>query len=687
MNVINKSEVNSGFRGDIQGLRAVAVFLVLVYHIWPGSLSGGYVGVDVFFVISGFLITSMLARDIEVRGKIHLLEFYARRARRLMPAATVVLVVCGAAAVLFLPPTRYETVGREVAASALYLQNINLFLLEIDYLTQDTPPGPFRHYWSLSIEEQFYIFWPLLFGAVTVVGGAVLRTRLKATLTATIGAIVIASLTASAFYTALDPASAYFLPWTRFWELGIGGLVALLSKGRTLSKPFSAFLGWGGLAAILYAAFSFDDFTPFPGYAALLPVLGTAAMLLAGNADHPFSPKPLLSIAPARRIGDLSYSLYLWHWPLIVFYKAWYERAPDAISGLGLAALSMLLADLTLRLIENPARHSKWAASRNTTFLLSAALMAVSLIAAFLIWTAAPPNKPLVSAPLNDEANRNHPGAIALANGSRPPENLEVFIPSPSQARADNAALYGDGCHVPRTSATPTPCVYGPDSAETIIALVGDSHAAQHLPALRHLAEQHGFKIITHTRSSCAFMDVDVLNGNGDVADPLCRDWVRNVVDELTALQPDLVVTARIAQIRAVGGASGQENLMLMTSGLTSLWLELEDAGIPVLPIQSTPMIRLDVPDCVSAAPQTYKSECGRDREAAILGRADPVIRAAEELGLESVDLNEFICEPSYCPPIVGNVLVYRDQHHLTATYSRTMAFAFEPFILRALGD
>lgn len=682
MNTIEKSQAPSGFRPDIQGLRAVAVLLVLIYHIWPESLSGGYVGVDVFFVISGFLITSMLARDVENSGRIRLLEFYARRARRLMPAATVVLVICGAAAVLILPPIRYNAIGREIAASALYFQNINLFFLEIDYLTQDTAPGPFRHYWSLSIEEQFYIFWPLVLGAVTLAGGAALRARMRATLRATIAVIVVASLAASMVYTAWDAASAYFVSWTRFWELGVGGLIALLAQGRSISRPQSVILGWGGLAAILYSAFAFDDLTPFPGYAALLPVLGTAALLIAGRSDHPFAPAPLLSVAPARYLGDISYSLYLWHWPLIVFYEAWYGRAPDAISGLGLAALSILFADLTLRLVENPVRRADRFASNGATFLLAGALIAISLLASFLIWRAAPSTE--APAASSEEAVLDHPGAAALADDADF-EYEKPFTPSPSQARADNAALYGDGCHVPRTSATPTPCAYGPETAETTIVLVGDSHAAQHLPALRRLADQHGFKIVTHTRSSCGFMDVDVVDSNGVPTDPLCRSWVRNVAEEIKTLQPDLVITARIAQILAVGGTNGPENVERMTSGLTSLWQELMDAGVPVLPIRSTPIIRIDVPDCVSSNPGSYQIECGRKRNEAILGGTDPVLRASQQLGLEALDLSDAICEPDYCPPVVGNVLVYRDQHHITATYSRTMAFAFDSAIRTAL--
>ena len=276
------------FRLDIQGLRAIAVGLVVLFHIRPDRVPGGFVGVDVFFVVSGFLITGMLAREVERTGRLSLIGFYARRARRLLPAATSVLALVGLASLVILPEISWQGTAQELAASTLYVENIWLYLNSIDYLARDGSPSPLQHYWSLSIEEQYYIVWPLLLLILVQLRGAAGSRR---------GAIALAalllstSLAWSVAVAAADAQAGYFQTGTRIWELTVGALAALLlsrtSRGEpsTWPAPVGAVLAALGIAGIVLAAFAFDRATAFPGAAALLPTVATALVILASPSS------------------------------------------------------------------------------------------------------------------------------------------------------------------------------------------------------------------------------------------------------------------------------------------------------------------------------------------------------------------------------------------------------------------
>src|SRR4051812_16225328 len=270
-------------RPEIQGLRAVAVALVLVFHLWPDAVPGGYVGVDVFFVISGFLITSHLLREAEVSGKVRLAAFWARRARRLLPASLLVLAVSAAATAAVVPISRWDQFFGEIRASALYVQNLHLAGAAVDSLAANAPPSPVRHFWSLSTEEQFYAVWPLLVAtAVALAGRGASPRRRRRAVALVLGAVVVAGLAWGIHVTATDPAAASFVTPARAWEFAAGGLLAVLAPVSARGDAWRAALGWTGAAAIGAAAFLYNSGTPFPGVAALLPVAGALAVLHAG---------------------------------------------------------------------------------------------------------------------------------------------------------------------------------------------------------------------------------------------------------------------------------------------------------------------------------------------------------------------------------------------------------------------
>ncbi|MFB9803913.1 acyltransferase family protein, partial [Streptomonospora salina] len=357
--------------------RAVAVALVLVYHVDHDLLPGGYVGVDVFFVISGFLITSLLLREARTEGRVSLGAFYVRRIRRILPAASVVLVGTGLAALWLLPATRLAETARELVASAVYVENLFLAGESVDYLAAESAASPVQHFWSLAVEEQFYLLWPLLFAAWAAGGPRWGRRRVAL---AAAGGVLAVSLGFSAVLTATDPQPAYFLPQTRMWELAAGGVLAVASVRIVWPVRVRWVLGWAGLAAIGWSVLAYDDQTPFPGVAAVVPVAGAAAVIAAGCNGGRWSSYGLLASGPARFGGDISYPLYLWHWPVIVFASALTGSARLEPLYAGLAVVvSVVLAWGTKVAVEDPVR--RWGLLRSGrragVFAVVAALVVV----------------------------------------------------------------------------------------------------------------------------------------------------------------------------------------------------------------------------------------------------------------------------------------------------------------------
>jgi len=365
------------------------VLLVLAYHVWPGVVPGGYVGVDVFFVISGYLITGVLLAGVQAEGRVSFAGFYTRRIKRLLPAATCVLLAT-AFCTPFLPDSRRLATAIEIAAGTLYAENIWLAHQARDYLAADDPASPVQHYWSLSVEEQFYIVWPmLLWLAVQLAPRA--RVRPKAMFGALIGTLLVATLAYGIWLTATASSQAYFSTVARAWELALGGMWAARSSERsapstrTARWPVSA-LGIGGVLGIGSAALLFDSQTPFPGYAALLPTLGACAIIAAGSLTARWPGDALLCNPVLQYIGDRSYSLYLWHWPVLVLIEA-RTRDLTASHRLLIVAISLALAHATKRWVEDPCRSASFAANdARRPFALAGLSIVISLSAANFVY-------------------------------------------------------------------------------------------------------------------------------------------------------------------------------------------------------------------------------------------------------------------------------------------------------------
>lgn len=362
------------FRPDIEGLRTIAVGLVLLFHAYGVPFTGGFVGVDVFFVISGFLITSLLLREKDKTGRISILGFYARRARRILPASALVVILTVVASYYFLGFVAGEGVAQAAKWTAVFAANIHFGLLGTDYLGSQLPPSPLQHMWSLGVEEQFYVVWPAVFLLLVVV---VRGTRHRHALAASLVIICAASLAWSVIQTSTLATWAYFSPLTRAWELGLGALVAVLAPElkRVKLTWLTEVLAGVGLVGIITSALFLTNTTPFPGWAVAWPVISTALVIAAGCANEKTATGRVLSVRPLQWVGTRSYSLYLWHWPLLIIAAQYLLEDLSFWQSTGLVIAAIVASDLTYRLIENPVRSSQLLSKRTGLSLAMGAVL------------------------------------------------------------------------------------------------------------------------------------------------------------------------------------------------------------------------------------------------------------------------------------------------------------------------
>lgn len=668
-------------RGDIEGLRAVAVLMVVAYHAGVPGAAGGFAGVDVFFVISGFLITGLLVRDLERHGTVRLGRFYARRARRLLPAAGLVLVTTGLAGWWLLPSTRWSELAADVAGSAVYVVNWTLAARSVDYLAEDSAVSPLQHYWSLAVEEQYYLVWPLLLLGVALVSGG--RRRVAASVA--IAAVLLASLLWSVRLTETSPAQAYFVTTTRVWELAVGALVALAAPLLVrLGRLPATLLAGTGLAMVLATLGAAGRDTAWPGTAAALPVLGAAAVVAAG-VSHPRSPVGgVLDTAPMRWVGAHSYALYLWHWPVLVLAREVEPGlSPAAVAGLVL--LSVLLAWLTRVLVEDPVRFGGHGLRTPAALGLCALSVAASLLVAAAVASAVP----------RSTGSGPAPGATVLGSGAPDPGDTRVFprtgpvTPTPAEAVQDVPAYYEQGCQTDVTVATVNDsCVVGDPAGALTVAVVGDSKMGQWAPALDAIGRSRGWRVELYLKSACALSSAPQRLASGPY--PTCTEWGAAVVERLTTpgTAPDAVLVSQgrsTAEPRSTVVAAEEE----LVVGMAEHWRSLVDAGIRVVPVADTPAAPTGswpgggpVRDCVANNPDDYwRCEFPRN-----VGLGTPALLAAADRveGVEVVDLNDTVCPAPACRAVVGGVLVFRQGSHVSATYVQTMTDRLERALLDA---
>jgi peptidoglycan/LPS O-acetylase OafA/YrhL len=694
------SPVHASFRGDIEGMRAVAVLLVVAYHAGLPFVSGGYVGVDVFFVLSGFLITGLLVDELRRSGTISFTGFYARRVRRLLPMAAVVLAATVASAHLLVPPVDRAGVGKDVASAAVWVANWHFAGASTQYMA-DVGQSPVLHFWSLSVEEQFYLIWPLLL--LVLAGGTwlVRRSFTKAMRRVAVGLalIALASLVLSWRTTGGDPSLAYFGLHTRAWELALGAGIALARPllPRLRRRP-AVVAGWLGLAMVVGSAVVLDRSTPFPGTAALWPVLGTGLLVAAGVGANGTGPARLLDRPMARFIGRISYSWYLWHWPCLVLANLRWgvpaevsvgqeQAAPHAAPQIVLAAvlLSFVLAVVSHHLVEQPARHARWfVVSRARSMQLGAVAVTACLASA---WTlhATPAEDAVVAAVPVQSATSSAKGHEPDSSGSHPSTAAQPVRMTAEQARADMPTPI-KGCYVGYAGTTvpaAARCRYGPADGARTIALIGDSHATQWEPAVEQIAQRLGWTVYVFAKTACSVIDTPIwlTQAAGAYAD--CATWRGRVLKRVSQIKGlDAVVVARWADYRrlalAADGSRAEDDALfasLWQQGAERTVQQLGRGGKRVIFVRDTPKAPQDVPSCLSEHPKKPTSCAFRTSEAA--HRDGPLLaaeKAAAGSRLRTVDLTDVICQTTTCQVVTQvGMIKYRDEHHLSATFGATL--------------
>lgn len=658
-----------GFRPDVEGLRAVAVGAVLLYHAGLSFAPGGYVGVDVFFVISGFLITGLLLRELEGEGSISLLRFYSRRAKRLLPLTVVVLAFVVASSWALFDPVRMDEVSFDVVASGLYFMNWWLAWQSADYFGAGALASPLQHFWTLAVEEQFYLVWPALLLAVAWFCRRTGR-GLRPALAVVFAAVALLSFGWGVYATLREFGVAYFSTFTRGWELALGAALALVPAswpGR-LPRWAPGVMVWAGFGAILFATVRLNDDTLFPGVAALIPTLGTAAIIAAGLASTGAAPQRLLSLGPVRHVGRISYSWYLWHWPPLVFAASvWGSLSP--LQGIAVLAVSYVPAVLTNRLVERPFLHARtFTEFPRKALALGGACSAAAVGLGLLLFVVTPGfERPVESQVAGAEAVRNGEDGLQ--------KSAEAVNPTPREADDLRSRMYEDGCHVQPADTGFPDCVYGDPSGDTTVALFGDSHAMHWFPALDRIAKERDWRLVGITKSACPPAAVTRYNPTLRREYRECDAWREAALRRIEREDPDLIVTGSLTTYgvmedgRRLGRDASEEAL---ERGYLATLGRLRATGANLAVMKDVPHPDKDIPECVSRSLDRLE-RCAFPKDE---GLDFPAVdeRVAERTeGARLVDPTPVVCPGERCPAVIGDVLVYRNGSHLTPTYVRSL--------------
>jgi peptidoglycan/LPS O-acetylase OafA/YrhL len=655
---------NPHHRPDVEGLRAVAIVAVLLAHAGVGIAAGGFAGVDVFFVISGFLITQVLVRELERTGALSLPRFFAGRIKRLMPQVLVAIAAVVVASSLLLSPVRADAVAGDVVAAGVYAMNWRLSESAVDYFAAGDADRPLDHFWSLAVEEQFYLLWPLLLLALAVLA----RRRaggLRAPLTVLLAAIAAGSFAYAVRLTATAPEQAYFSAPARAWELALGGLLAVLLLRRRLGRVPAALAGWAGAAAIAAAVLALDSGSAMPGVPALLPVLGAAGLLAAGTSAVPTLPTRALSTRPAGFVGRISYAWYVWHWPVLVFAAAGGPLTTAEGVAVTLASLAPALA--THRWIEEPLRHSK-AHLRRPRAILAGALAGPAVAVASGVALSASLASPAALAAGQVE------GAGQLARTGAIQETATGLRPRPVDASEDRGKPYEDGCLVPEGARSSPRCVYGAGRPRATVVLYGDSHAMQLFPALEHVARRRGWRLVNLTKAGCPPSLVAVVSPLSRRRYPECDAWREHALRRIRDERPGLVLATGSAHHQVFDGSrrlKGAAAARALAGGWPPALRELRRLARRVVVMTDPPRTPLDTPGCVSEHLRELR-RCVFARGPA-MARAREVGAAARVRGVTVLDATDELCLPDVCPSVIGGALVYRNSGHLTASFAATL--------------
>lgn len=646
---------SSGFRTDIEGLRAIAILLVVGAHLGIPELRGGFVGVDVFFVISGYLITQILSRELERTGTLDFASFYARRMRRLLPALFLMVLTTLAAALLLLSPLEIRGIAQSALAATAYISNGWFLINFVDYFSPGVSSNPLLHTWSLGVEEQFYLLWPpLLFIWMR-------KSKRQRKLLVPLLATLILSFVLCIWFTYTHQPVAFFSSPTRTWEFAAGGLIALPTSDRVTRWFSTGVFGWVGVAAIGASAILLNPDHPFPGLAALIPVAGTMLVLLSGKIAVPDTTLcRLLSNPLFRQIGQVSYSWYLWHWPILVFGRILFPRG-GLMFAMVLALLSLAIATVLYDLVENPVRIRPILV-QNPRYSIA---MGVAL---------------------------TFTGALGAALGI---SITDYRAQSPLQSPYLHAAMdTGEGCMTGFHRDQLTRCSFGPEGAQAIV-LFGDSHAAQWLPALKVIAQSNRWHLVTLLKASCPSVSVPVFNPRLERYETECVLWRRNALNFIAIQKPWLVLMSNSSGYVRQAGVKGDYARLSVhewQDGLRQTLNALDLSGTRTVILRDTPRPDIDIPVCLSRAsshPALFPfQECYAIENQALsadLWAAELTTAGHFDL-VSALDLTPAFCSAGICPAQINDTVVYRDSNHISALFAAKLASTFADQLTATLG-
>jgi peptidoglycan/LPS O-acetylase OafA/YrhL len=667
------------FRPDVEGLRAVAVLLVVFYHADVPRVTGGFVGVDVFFVISGFVITGLLLRERRSTGRTSILNFYARRVRRILPAATLVILVVVVVSYLALGFVSGDVVADDGRWAAVFLSNFHFEAVGTNYFTASLPPSPLQNYWSLSVEEQFYVVYPTLFLLVASVKG---RLSLQTKMAITLVVVIAASYWLSVVQTASHPTAAYFSPFTRAWELALGALVAIATPWlKRVPAHTAALLTWAGLAAIAVAAFTFTAQTPYPGSLVAIPVVGAALVIAGGVVAPRLGAEQLLKLGPFQWFGKRSYSLYLWHWPILIIAAEHAGKSTLPLhENLVLILLAIVISMASYRLVENPIRH--WKLPSRTTVAAGIALVVTTVVVLTLIIGV----ESTPEAATDLVAARNvHVVLNEVAAAKSITEVPATIQPGLAQASTDYGGLDENfPCAADLGQSTEKLCFLGDVHAHKLLIVYGDSHALMWLPAFISIATAAHMRLLVLGKSDCpsSLVTITTPPGYGSPDSPYvaCNEWHEWAVKTINRLSPSILVVSQESTYARPGPADFSASQW--HNGLADLFKKIPNPHIEKIFLGNIPYLSQSGPTCLSKHLNDAQA-CSTPVAHAFRGLDVTEFATAQSFHVKYIDPTPWFCS-SVCTAVVGKYDVYMDHFHVSAAYATYLQNALAQSIFGA---
>ncbi|MBD7919106.1 acyltransferase [Cellulomonas sp. Sa3CUA2] len=685
-------------RRDVEGLRVVAILMVVVHHIWTGRVSGG---VDVFLMISGFFVVGALLRRTRDDRPLVLPRYFRRIGLSLLPAALLVLLAVGIGTRLLLARTRWESVAEQSLASLFYGQNWWLRASGMDYAAADETSSPLQHFWSLSVQGQLFVAVPIVLALlVWAMRRATPRVRYR-----TFAGVVVAATLASFVYAQVlvveSQEEAYYDTFARAWEYLAGGVVALALPYLRMGERTRTVIGWAGLVAILTCAVFVDGGEQFPGWPTLWPLLGAAALLVSGAEPTRAGPDRLLGSRWVSPGGRYAYGLYLWHWPILVFAAS--DIRDPSMGGLqrfGVLAASLVVAFVATRYVEMPLKRLRDPrpvpadaadatdaaepappSPRRRTGRVPVPQAAVVCVAALLVvggsvqWLVDSSRRGPYVAPQDPVT---YPGAAALTEAATVPEEVEI-VPTVYAASTDASSAWSTGCVTDYGDPSVIRCTFGDESSDRVLALVGGSTSDSFLPPLEMVAAERGIRVDTYLKVACPFYVLDPRDQqlSSAAVSASCQEWNTAVLDRLVQDQPDFAVTSGTRRDKLTDFPGD-----FIPWGYVEAWSRLDEGGVPMIGIRNVPAFPFDPPQCVDVH---GVEGCAVERDQ-LVGSDDVLADPRLPDSVEFIDLTDHMCTDTTCPPVVGNVLVYRDKGHITATFARTLADGLDEQLGAATG-